>query len=231
MFNMDILPIRLLYRNKYGYNSFYELATFLIEKNNAIHQRGNTAMKVGVKESIKCSVGDIRVDLPIAFGNLSAPHRLIILGLEPRDSKDIFNLERNGKFVFGTPFGIEQWSSGDKYFRSFSEIISRSDCFLYFTDVVKEYEVKESKEKADRNARKQFWSKASNEENIAFLKEEMSHINPTHIIALGRDSYSFLKEIFGEKVILFKHPNARQDKKTKENAWDIIRRDLNQLLQ
>ena len=227
---MDILPIKALYRKKYGYNTFYEVATSLIAQNKAIHQQGDAAMKRESKESIKCSSGDIRVDLPISFGSLDARHRLIILGLEPRDSKNIYNLERQGKFVFGTPFGIEQWSSGNKYFKSFSEIISRSDCFVYFTDVVKEYEVKESKVKADKNARKEFWNKASNEENIAFLKEEMSHINPTHIIALGRDTYFFLKEIFGEKVIGVKHPNARQDQKTKENAWDSIREDLQKLL-
>jgi hypothetical protein len=158
--------------------------------------------------------------------NMEAPTALPILGLEPRDSNSKFNIERQGNFVFGSPFGIEQWSPKDKYYKSFKEIFNVNDCFIYFTDVVKEYEVKNTKSEADKNARKTFWNKAASTENIAFLSAGFQIIKPTHIIALGSETYKFLNVHFGEKVFKVTHPNARQNKLTKENAWDAINRQL-----
>ena len=121
------------------------------------------------------------------------------------------------------------WNFKNKYYKSFKVLFHRKDVFVYFTDVVKEYEIKTTKNEADKNARKTFWNKANSIENIDFLKSEITLIEPTHIIALGIQSYRFLEKHFGNNVIAVTHPNARQSKLTKENAWDVIDRKLHSL--
>lgn len=225
---MDNKKIIEKYKSRYQFNRFYELVSIAINANKLFNKQTSLVHK---KDTIECQNGDVRVDLPISFGSDKAPYRLAILGLEPRDSKSKYNVERFGNFVFGTPFGIEYWTEKNKYYRSFEDLLQREDCFLYFTDVVKEYEVKESKGAADRNARQTFWKKAAEKENIAFLKSEFEIIKPTHIIALGVDTHAFLKIHFGDKVVKVVHPNARQNNSTKENAWDIAKKQINKILE
>ena len=73
--------------------------------------------------------------------------------------------------------------------------------------------------------------KTAKNENIAFLNAEFQIIKPTHIIALGSTSYKFLNLYFGDKVFKVTHPNARQNKLTKENAWDAITNQLKVILE
>jgi hypothetical protein len=223
---MDNIKIKELYKKIYNFQGFYEIATILINQNKLFSNGSNQSVK---KQKIECQNGDIRVDLPISFGLEKATYRLAILGLEPRDSNSKFNINRSGKFVYGTPFGIEYWTDKNKYYRCFEALFQRQDCYLYFTDVVKEYEVKDSKGAADNNARKTFWTKAALEDNITFLKSEFEIIKPTHILALGNDTHAFLKLHFGDKVVKVIHPNARQNQQTKENAWEIAKKQLNSI--
>jgi len=81
---------------------------------------------------------------------------------------------------------------------------------MYFTDVVKHYEVMGTKHESDKNGRKYFWHKAGLKENIEFLEQEFNLINPTHIIALGNHSFKFLNCHFGKQWKVYKviHPAA-----------------------
>ena len=192
-------------------------------------------MKTDLNESIlgNCEVGDVRVDLPIWFGDpVKSKTRIMFLGLEPRDSDPIFNIEKIGKYVFGTPFGIEHWTPKNKYFNSFQDVVKNWDILSYFTDVVKEYVVKKSKGEGDKAARESFWPKANESENLNFLDQEIRYLNPDHIIGIGNDSYRFLEKKFRGKfkVSIVRHPNARQDKTTKQNSWDIAREQLSEIL-
>jgi hypothetical protein len=223
---MDSIKIKELYKTRYNFQDFYEITTALINQNKLFSNGSNQSVQ---KDKIECKNGDIRIDLPISFGSEKATYRLAILGLEPRDSNSKYNIERSGNFVFGTPFGIEYWTEKNKYYRCFEDLLKKEDCYLYFTDVVKEYEVKDSKGAADNNARKTFWSKAATEENISFLKSEFEIVKPTHILALGNDTHNFLNKHFGEKVVKVIHPNAKQNLQSKENAWDIAKKQINDI--
>ena len=220
---MNNIKIKELYKKRYNFQDFYEIATTLINQNKLFSNGSNQSVQ---KQKIDCQNGDVRVDLPISFGSEKATYRLAILGLEPRDSNSKFNINRFGKFVYGTPFGIEYWTEKNKYYRCFESLFQKQDCYLYFTDVVKEYEVKDSKGAADNNARKTFWTKAAQGDNIAFLKSEFEIIKPTHILALGNDTHAFLKLHFGDKVVQVIHPNARQNQQSKENSWEIAKKQL-----
>lgn len=221
---MNNIKIKELYKSRYPFQYFYETVTILLKENKLFSESNHPKV---LKDIIECKNGDIRVDLPVVIGLEKSAYRLAVLGLEPRDSNSKYNIERSGNFVFGTPFGIEYWTEKNKYYRCFEDLIKKENCYLYFTDVVKEYEVKESKGEADKNARKTFWSKANKIDNVNFLKKELAIVNPTHIIALGNDTCIFLKQHFGDKVVKVIHPNARQNQQSKENAWDIAKKQLN----
>jgi hypothetical protein len=226
---MENVSIQELYRGRYGYVNFYERISHRIafNKSNGLPRDFGHGITF---DKIECKPGEIRVDLPVSLGLDTAIFRIAILGLEPRDSHWKYNIERITPYVFAAPFGIDRWTEGNKYYKSFNGLINRDDCYLYFTDVVKEYEVKDSKRSGDIHARKEFWKKASNIDNIKFLREEMELIKPTHIVALGRYSYRFLKANFGNIVYPVTHPNARQNRHTKENAWDLASRQLQDML-
>jgi len=218
-----------LYKSKYPFESFYDLASVKIMKNNRLlgdnyhYLVDNSTI---IDPDFKANQGDIRVDLPIWFGDPSKVKlKVMILGREPRNSHDKYNLEASNehKFVFGTPFGIEYWSEKNKYYRSFKNLIRNDEILTYFSDVVKAYEVKQTKSESDLHAKVGFWKKAELEnDNLVFLKAEVDLLQPDIIIGLGNDSYNFLKKHFAssfnvQKVI---HPNARQNKKTGMNAWE-----------
>jgi hypothetical protein len=217
-----------LYKNRYEINNFYHISSYLIKHNPIFFETTESGPRLN-DSNIECVSGDIRVDLPICFGNPNSKFKIVVMGLEPRNSNSKFNLERYNNYIYGTPFGIERWNFKNKYYKSFKELFQRKDVFVYFTDVVKEYEIKTTKNEADKNARKTFWDKANSLENIDFLKSEITIIGPTHIIALGIQSYRFLEKHFGNNVIAVTHPSARQSKLTKENAWDVIDMKLRSL--
>lgn len=216
-----------LYKERYPFQDFYPKAYSLIKNNkfisNALFETDNFKLK---NELIDTKTGDIRVDLPIWIGNLNAKNKILFLGLEPRDTDKKYNIEKNQKFVFGSPFGIEFWNEKNKYYKTFKNTIENSNNFCYFTDVVKSYEVKETKGEADKIARKYFWEKAAENNNIKFLSKEISILNPTYIIGLGNDSFNFLNKHFGEKYNVVKviHPAAHPQKGI--NAFEIASQQL-----
>jgi len=218
-----------LYNKRYEFNNFYHISSNLICHNPIFYETAECGPRFN-NLNIECVPGDIRVDLPICFGNPNSKFKIVVMGLEPRNSNSRYNLERNNNFVYGTPFGIELWNFKNKYYKSFKELLHRKNVFVYFTDVVKEYEIKATKNEADKNARKTFWDKANNLENIDFLKAEITIIRPTYIIALGTQSSRFLEKHFGNNVITVTHPNARQSKLSKENAWEVIDKKLRLLI-
>jgi uracil-DNA glycosylase len=222
---MDNKEIIQLYSNRFKFTVFYQEFFLLFSCNPTLSKNAHTKNECK-RENILCDIGDIRVDLPISFGSINSKFKIIVIGLEPRDTHTKYNIEKVDRFVYGSPFGIEQWTSKNKYYKSFVQLINRNDAFIYFTDVVKEYKIKETKNASDKNARRSFFNEAEKPNNLEFLKAEINIIAPTHIIALGKQSYKFLKRHFGEIVIGVTHPNARQNKITKENAWDTVNREL-----
>jgi hypothetical protein len=189
-----------------------------------------------INPDFKANPGDIRVDLPIWFGNPSKVKlKVMILGREPRNSHDKYNIEvRNEhKFVYGTPFGIEYWTEKNKYYRSFKNLIRNDEILTYFSDVVKTYEVKQTKSESDLQAKVGFWKKAELENaNVVFLKTEVDLLKPDIIIGLGNDSHNFLKKHFASSFNVKKviHPNARQNKKTGMNAWETAEIEIAEII-
>lgn len=220
-----------LYKERYPFQDFYPKAYSLIKNNkfisNVLFETDNFEFK---NEQIDTTNGDIRVDLPIQIGNLNAKNRILFLGLEPRDTDKKYNIEKNQKFVFGTPFGIEFWNDKNKYYKTFKKTIENGDNFCYFTDVVKSYEVKKTKGEADKYARKNFWKKAAENDNIDFLNKEISILNPTLIIGLGNDSFNFLNNHFGKKFNVKKviHPAAHPQ--NGKNAFEIASQKLCEII-
>ena len=161
------------------------------------------------KLNIETKTKDLRIDLPVWFGDIHSKNRILIFGMEPRDTDKKFNIEKVDNRVFAVPFALE--SGKGKYYRSFLELLKK-DVFIYFTDIVKDYEVKSKvcKKNNDLNARKLFTEKANGYKD--FLKKEMSLLNPSIIIALGNETEYFLKNFLEDeyKKILIKitHPAA-----------------------
>ena len=159
----------------------------------------------------KVEKGNIRVDLPIWFGDFpTAKVKIVFLGLEPRHTHDKYNIEKVGNYVYGTPFGVEHWKSENTYYKSFSVAINDQNVFCYFSDVVKEYVVKstDNKKSNDKFNRDWFCERANDNTRKAFLRHELKIISPDIIIALGNDSYCFLKAFLGDKYNIQKvrHP-------------------------
>jgi hypothetical protein len=166
---------------------------------------------------IECNDGDFRVDVPVWFGDLkNAINRIIVFGLEPRDTNSSFNIERIENKVYATPFGVDRWNNEstvvrkpqNKYFRVFKDLVNNESNFVLFSDVVKDYMVPSKwnvNRKNDELARNIFFEKAKM--SIGFLKKEIELIRPTHIITLGLDSYYFVKSNFkNQNVIKLRHP-------------------------
>jgi len=246
-----IQQILELYQGKFGFNRFYKNLLYNIDTwkeyhiQNTIFMSGLTIMKS--KEfagRIIANQGDVRVDLPAWFGNPESSIKIVIIGLEPRDTASHLNIEKvefNGEnYVFAMPFAIER--PGGKYHKAFQDLICRNDIFVYFTDVVKEYKViskrvcqvitdidkrisREDKMINDKNARKNFPLKAN--ECKEFLEKELNIIQPTVIIGLGNDSYNKLKEFTGDKYSIERatHPAAPYG-----NGAEKAKRDIERIL-
>jgi len=227
-----------LYRDKFNLRDFYQLAGHKIKDNQLINEYynyGSNSSGTNDLENkvVSTEIGDLRIDLPIWFGDEnSCKLKIMVLGLEPRDTKNKFNIEKIGKHVFATPFALEHWTNRNKYFKSFEQLIKRTDVLSYFTDVVKEYEVKSSKNESDKFAVANFWKKAEDPINLQFLKSEVNLLKPDFIIGLGNNSYKFLRKHFGNELKIQKviHPNARQNKITKENAWQVADKQIFEIL-
>ncbi len=235
--NSTLRPILEMYKLKFGFDQFYDKASLKLNSNSLIK---STLILAGENTSnslldpILIQIGDTRIDLPIWFGGIvESQIKVVVLGREPRHNHNRYNIERSGRNVFGTPFGIEFWSERNKYFRSFQSIISNPKIFTYFTDVVKHYNVNESKFKSDKEAKREFWRKAElDQDNLALLRFEINQINPDLIVGLGVDCNAFLEKHFSCSYYILKlnHPNARQDKRTGLNAWEKIDQELKNVI-
>ena len=127
---------------------FYNSLAVAIKKvpnsyNNKSLFLGETVVfKEGISETKKPIVqkGDIRIDVPVLIGDVKSKHRVLILGLEPRHTDDVFNIMKVGNKVFATPFGIDRWYSDSKqgvYASAFERFLSSDKLFL-FSDFVKQ---------------------------------------------------------------------------------------------
>lgn len=224
---------------KLNYEKYYDIIITNVKKHeNEFIQVSSFLNGITTKETIKnakieCEDMDVRIDLPVWFGNLNtAKKRIIVFGLEPRDTNSSFNIEKVGKNVFATPFGIDRWNfkssikykPQNKYYRVFKDFISNDDNFILFSDIVKEYQViskKNENGKNDKTARELFFTKAAN--SLAYLTEEIRLVNPTHIITLGNDSFEFLSKYFNEITIRLRHPSNGGEKIAIEQLNKIIK--------
>ncbi len=197
--------------DKFYENLFYNITTwpdFHTQNINFLRDYPWPKKEIIFQPQKPTSAGNVRVDLPVWFGKVDSKVRLIIVGLEPRDTdkkNGFLNIEHKNNRVFATPFALER--PVKKYQKAFSPLTSRDDVFSYFTDVVKTYNVIDVADKKvnDRAARKSFWTVA--EEYVPFLKREFCIIKPTKIIGLGKDSSLFLKRHFKEyDIIGVTHP-------------------------
>ena len=225
-----IQKINSLYQDKYKYSTFYERLLYLNSKeedlfrnNNFLSSYVSADISTNDKEPIVCIAGKIRVDLPIWFGKENAKNRIMILGSEPRDTNCKYNIEHQGKYVFGTPFAIEDWPK-NKYFKAFEPIVTSPDTFVYFNDVVKEYYVgNDGKTNDDRTARKLFWERAQDHRN--FLEKEIDIIEPNYIIALGNVVNDFFQKSLSKycnKVIKVRHPSRGGSKVARQSIEKLV---------
>lgn len=193
-----------------------------------------TAENLAQEKNINTVNGDLRIDAPVWFGDVNIANiRIIVLGLEPRDTDSTFNIEKVGNKVFGSPFGVDRWNKNssvkrkpqNRYYRVFSKIIEKEDVFIVFSDVVKFYKIINSNNDNrinDNYARENFFIHANSErENLI---KELQIINPTHIITLGRDAFLTVKKILpnNDNIYQLRHPAQGGEK--------IAAEQLNQLL-
>lgn len=151
------------------------------------------------QDVIRVTSGDRRVDLPVWCGKLEAAKRIVVLGMEPRATKDVYNLEKINGTIFASPFAIGQ---GRAYAAAFAPLYNAAlaDTFLYFTDVVKDYDVvvdavtKLDRKKNDQAARSRFDQKA--QRYLPFLATELALIAPTIVLSLGTEVTNFLRTHF-----------------------------------
>ncbi|QNA46472.1 uracil-DNA glycosylase family protein [Lacibacter sediminis] len=218
------------YRKRFPFERFYDNLVNNIATWPAYHLKSETFLQgyesqnktTQQAEKIITGSNDIRVDLPVWFGNLSSPVRIAVMGLEPRNSDPdgILNIERVGQYVFATPFALER--PRGPYYAAFQDLLNSNNLFVYFTDVVKSYLVSGDKKNDDRIARQLFWKRAKEEE--AFLVEELALINPTFIIALGNESFAFLSKLLSNKyqILKIRHPSQGGARIAREQLAKIL---------
>ena len=188
-------------------------------------------------EELTTRKDDLRIDVPVWFGDAGmAQRKIIVFGLEPRDTNPMFNIERAGNRVFGAPFGADRWNAGstvrgkpqNKYFRVFNAVLDQKDTFILFSDIVKFYTIidPENRDRVnDSYAREHFIRHAN--ESLPMLKKEISLIDPSHIITLGNDSFRFIKKLlpdFQDIIKGVRHPANGGERKAKEQLDQLLRK-------
>jgi len=146
----------------------------------------------------KANPGDIRIDVPVWFGDLdTATLRVCVVGSEARATDAAFNIDRVGTKLFGSPFGADRWNRQTTvprkphltYFAALQPLVNPR-VFLLLTDAVTESAVGDPRNPNranDRHARRHFrdlW-----EQWRAFLVAELDILRPTLVIALGNAGY------------------------------------------
>ena len=173
-----------------------------------------------------CRVGDIRIDVPVWFGDFrEAKIRICVVGLEPRHTDDLFNNLKKGKTVFASPFGADRWNDDfrvrgkphKKYRRALAPVLN-GNYFLLLTDVVKEFQVKsEQKKQNDTRAKRRFPQLARTWG--ACLKAEIAIVKPNLIVAFGKRAEKALaKQLAFAKinVVFVRHPSYGGEKSALE---------------
>lgn len=218
------------FKSQFHFDKFYDNLLYNISAYPEHHISNTTFLKgyssqdkvIPDIERIKTKRGDIRVDLPVWFGDPQAANKIVIIGMEPRDSdkEGHLNIERVGCNVFATPFALERPKG--PYQSAFRDITNDGNVFVYFTDVVKTFEVTGDKFNDDIHARQTFAQKA--DEQKPFLLEELSIISPTKVVALGNQSFSFLKELLIDKYDVHKvrHPSYGGATLARQQLKDLI---------
>ncbi len=156
------------------------------------HNEASDDLKLS-KENILVRANDIRMDMPLLYGDSAADKKVLILGLEPRHTDNVFNIFRKENRVYGTPFAVDRWfKSGNKgiYATAFKPFLSDSRLFL-FSDFVKEYKVLDPTNKSinDSIARESFQLNFE-EKYRPILEKEIDLFSPDIIIALGKTDVS-----------------------------------------
>jgi hypothetical protein len=226
------------YKNWLGFDSYYDIVINNINSSkeefiqSANILNGYTRKPIQPPTGIECQIGDIRIDVPIWFGNLStAKRRIIVFGLEPRDTNSQFNLERVGSKVFASPFGLDRWNEHstvtrrpqNRYYRVFKDLISDESNFVLFSDIVKDYKVVSGNNlnrANDLEARNNFLKKA--EEGLLFLEKEIGNVSPTHILTLGNESFNFLRKHYSKSTHRLRHPSNGGEKQAKEQLKALL---------
>ena len=226
------------YKNWLGFVDFYDIVlSNKLRDTNEFIQENMFLCDFNQKRKdnsviINTKIGDSRIDVPVWFGNLeTAKVRIIVFGLEPRDSDQIFNIERVDDKVFAAPFGIDRWNINssvknklqNKYYRVFETVINEPDTFVLFSDIVKDYYIssdKDSKTENDTLARKNFVDKANDQ--LKWLFKEVELIDPTHIFTLGEESYRIVNELFPDKTYKLRHPSHGGESQAKQEISTII---------
>ncbi len=184
--------------------------------------------------AIDTSIGDVRIDVPVWFGNLANTKlKVVVIGLEPRDTNSNFNLDRSGNNVFASPFGVDRWNENssikrkpqNKYLRVFGNHIENDDLFLLFTDFVKEYKVlnKNNKRENDLEARNNFINLSSKWR--PFIEREIEITSPDAIVVLGNEAYNVAKKVlfkYRETLKGIRHPAQGGEKQSKLEFVQLI---------
>lgn len=222
------------YENELGGDGFYSLlkqktkASSNLFNQNIIHTSIVSAASNLDSDLPKVNNGDIRIDMPILYGNVKSKRKVLFLGLEPRHTNDIYNIMKTGNKVFATPFGIDKWYSKSKqsvYARAFEKFLKLDALFL-FSDFVKEYKVIDASKKAsnDQQARNNFKTFFDNNYQ-SILEQEIKLFEPTLIIGLGKGDISkkvprsWLNE-YNVKVI--SHPTNGNFNRMQSELADIL---------
>jgi hypothetical protein len=211
-----------LYQTRFPFREFYPKLLNNIERYPEHHQADERFIygiyreeAAGVSIGIKSVDGDMRVDLPVWYGDFSSASRYLVLGREPRDTANDFNVEKVGDMIFATPFALEK--NGSRYYRVFSPFMKDRPSLFVFTDVVKDYYVEKATDKVhnDRLAKKHFRHKAN--EYLSFLKQEMGIVKPQTIFCLGVEASAFISEHFAQQyeVVGLRHPSRGGEAETR----------------
>lgn len=213
------------YQETLGFENYYSILASKIKENPTEFITSSRFLN-GIKfqndldfnSEITSSNGDSRIDVPVWFGELSqSTSRVVVFGLEPRDTNSNFNIEKKGNKIYATPFGVDRWNNQstvkfkpqNKYYRVFQEMMANEKVFLLFSDVVKLYKVLDAENENSVNdiyARKNFLKHAEMEKGN--ILKELELINPTHIITLGKEANSAVKEVLPNHNNIFglRHP-------------------------
>lgn len=234
---MNIQKVQEFYTDWLGVKDYYHIMKSYVNSDSTEFINSNTFLhgieinnKI-IRKEIDTKIGDMRIDVPVWFGDISkAKLRYVVLGLEPRDTNKMFNVERVKNKVFGAPFGADRWNinssvrgkNQNKYFRVFEDHINDANCFILFSDVVKFFHIKYAdKGTNDSEARSLFNRYAQDE--LTFLKKELKIINPHKIITLGNDTYNVVNSLIGNKfeIIKLRHPAQGGEKLAKEKLQKL----------